>query len=38
MNLKAQILFFAAILASAAISITALFGLVRFVKFAWEFV
>jgi hypothetical protein len=37
MNRKAQILFFAAILASATISITVLFGLIKFIKFVWEY-
>jgi hypothetical protein len=38
MNYKSTLIFLAILAVSAAISITVLFGLVRFVKFAWEFV
>ena len=38
MNRKSILIFLAILVVSSAISITVLFGLVRFVKFAWEFV
>ena len=38
MNYKSTLIFLAILVVSVMLSLTSLFGLVRFVKFAWEFV
>jgi hypothetical protein len=38
MNYKTIFIFLGILVVSVMVSLTSLFGLVRFVKFAWEFV